>query len=396
MSKIDLAAARRAQLAVAGVFFVNGFIMGSWAPHVALIRERLELSPAVLGLVLLAMAGGAVLAMPLTAPLITRFGSAAVTHVMAVSNCLALALPILAPSIGLLVLALAVFGATVGAVDVAMNAQGVAVEKRLPRPTMSALHGSWSLGGLAGAASAGGLLSIWPVGAHISVVSTLGFVAILLAGRYLLQRVDVGAPGAWRVAFPRGLALGLGALAFLVLLGEGAILDWSAVYLRAGLSTDTATAAMGFAAFSGAMALARFGGDRLRSRVGAVRLVRVSAALAAIGLGAGLAAGNPTAAIIGFAAAGLGFANLVPILFSAAGRLPGQTPGVGIAAVATLGYAGFLAGPPLIGFVASMSNITVGLAVIPASCLIVALAASIAGVADRGAAGSDKIPKSAD
>ena len=133
------------------------------------------------------------------------------------------------------------------------------------------------------------------------------------------------------------------------------------------------------------MALARFAGDRLRGWVGAAILVRASAALAALGLGAGLAVGNEVAAIVGFACAGFGLANLVPVLFSAAGRLPGQSPGAGIAAVATMGYAGFLAGPPVIGFVAEFSTLAIGLALVPLSCVVVGLAASVISAADRQA-----------
>ena len=382
MHDSDTAAAFRARFAVATIFFVSGFIMGSWAPHIALVKERLALSPGALGLVLLAMAGGAVVAMPLSGPFITRYGSAAVTRVMAIVNCLLLPLPVLAPDVFVLVIALILFGASVGALDVAMNAHGVAVEKRLPRPTMSALHGSWSLGGLAGAGLAGLMLGFLTATAHIAIVATAGVIAMAGAGLYLLPKVDVGQPGGWRISIPRGAALGLGVLAFLILLGEGAVLDWSAVYLRTMLSADTSTAAMGYAAFAGTMAFGRFAGDRLRGRMGAVRLTRVSALIAALGLGAGLAANNTFAAIAGFACAGLGFANLVPVMFSAAGRLPGQSPGVGIAAVATMGYAGFLAGPPLVGFVGEVSNMAIALALIPLSCLVVALAASIARAAD--------------
>ncbi len=382
MFQYDSATVSRARLAVATIFLISGFVMGSWAPHIALVKERLGLSPGALGLVLLAMAAGAVLAMPLAGSLITRFGSAAVTHVLAVANCLLLPFPVWALSVPQLVLALFVFGASIGALDVAMNAHGVAVEKRLPRPTMSALHGSWSLGGLAGAGLAGLLLGLMTASVHIAVAAVPAALVVAVAGRYLLAKVDVGQPGAWRVSIPRGAALALGALAFLVLLGEGAVLDWSAVYMRTVLSADATLAAMGYAAFAGTMAFGRFAGDRLRTRMGAVRLVRVSALLAAVGLGTGLAAGNAFAAIAGFACAGLGFANLIPVLFSAAGRLPGQTPGAGIAAVATMGYAGFLAGPPLIGFVGDVSNMAVALAMVPLACLVVGLAAFVARAAD--------------
>ncbi len=280
------------------------------------------------------MAAGALLAMPTGGGLTARFGSAPVTRVAALMLCATMPLPVLAPSLPWLFLAVLLFGAAVGGLDVAMNAHGIAVEARLPRPTMSALHGMWSLGGLAGAGVAALLLGRMPGGAHVLTMAALTAVAMWLVMRRLLPPIDAGARGGARFRRPRGAAVGLGALAMLALLSEGAILDWSAVYMRTVLGTEPGLAAAGFAAFSATMAGSRFAGDWVRQRLGAVALVRASALFAGLGLAGGLLIGTPAAAIGGFACAGLGLANVVPILFSGGGRLPDQAPGAGIAAVA--------------------------------------------------------------
>lgn len=376
-------AVARARWALAFVFLINGSVIGSWAPHIPLIKERLALDPALLGTALLGMAVGGLLAMPLTGGLVARFGSAAVTRAALLLCAPALLLPVLAPSLPALMLALMLFGATHGVVDVAMNAHGVAVERRLGRPVMSSYHGMFSLGGLLGAGLGGLVLGMTTPSAHALLVA-LGCTAASLAvlPGLLPSSIDVGASGPAFVR-PRRGTLGLGALAFLALMGEGAILEWSGVFLREDLATSPSFAALGFAAFSAAMAIGRFSGDALRARVGAVRLSRASGVLAAGGLATGLALGSPWAALAGFACAGLGLANLVPILFGAAGRLPGEAPATSIAAVATLGYTGFLAGPPLMGFVAQLAGLTASMAVIALACGVLALGASGTRHADR-------------
>lgn len=382
---LPLSTLRRARHAVATVFLVNGIVFGSWAPHIPLVQERLALSPGVLGAALLAIAGGALVAMLLSGAVIARFGSAPITAASTVAFCLALPLPVLAPSLPLLVVALALLGAANGLMDVAMNAHGVAVETRLMRPIMSSLHGMYSLGGLIGAGAGALLLGRMPPVAHaLAVAAVLLAVALTALPRLLPGRVDVADAGPHFV-WPSRAALGLGSLCFLVMMSEGSALDWSAVYLRHELGAAPDLAAIGFAAFSATMALGRFSGDWLRGHVGAVALVRCSAALAAVGLGLALLLGSPVAAVLGFACLGLGLSNLVPVFFGTAGRLPGEEAGRAIAATATIGYMGFLAGPPLIGLAAEAASLGAALGIVALACGLVAACASAARVADRAA-----------
>jgi MFS family permease len=343
------------RLAVAAVFFVNGATLASWVPHIPTVQSRLNLSDGLLGLALLAFASGALVGLATSGWLIGRFSSRSVTRVATVLLCASLPWPVLAPRLELLVLALALFGAANGAMDVAMNAQGVAVEERHGAPIMSSFHGLFSLGGLAGAGLAGIALTarLSPTAHVLAATLVLGGVGALALGWLLPGEVD-RAPDEPKFALPVGPVLGLSILALFSLIGEGAMADWSAVYLRHTLGADAGLAATGFAAFSLTMAIARFSGDRLVGAFGPVRVVRASASFSAGGLGLALIAGQPLAAIVGFGCVGLGLANVIPILFSAAGRLPGVSAGKGIAAVATTGYLGFLAGPPLIGFAADV------------------------------------------
>lgn len=393
MQTIAAGALGRARWAIALVFFLNGAVVGVWAPHIPLVKERLAIGPGLLGLALLGAAAGALVAMPLAGMLMGRFGSAAVTRVSTFAFCAALPLPVLAPDVALLIAALVFFGMSGGAMDVAMNAHAIAVETRLPRPAMSSFHGMYSLGGLIGAGVGGVLLARMPPDWQAAGFALLfGLAAAAVLPGLLPGSADIGARGSG-FALPRGPTLVIGVLMFLAYMGEGAILDWGALYLSASLGASATQAAAGFAVFSGAMAAGRFAGDRLRGRSGAVPLVRASALLASLGLGLGVLSGIPLVAILGFGCAGLGLSNIVPVLFGAAARVSGQAAGTGIAAVATMGYAGLLAGPPLLGFVAEATSLAATLGAVAAMCLLIALAAANAGSADRRAgAGTEADP----
>lgn len=392
---------RRARLAIGLVFLVNGAVFGSWAPQIPFVQERLAIGPAVLGAALLAMAVGALAAMLLAGGAIARFGSAPVTRATGLALCLALPLVVLAPDLPLLVAALAFMGAANGMMDVAMNAHGVAVETRLQQPIMSSLHGMFSLGGLIGAGLGALALGIVPPWAHAVAAGTLLALLALAAMRRLLPgRIDVGDAGPHFV-LPSRAALGFGALAFLAMMSEGAALDWSAAWLRGELGAGPTLAGLAFAAFSAAMAIGRFSGDRLRRRMGAEALVRGSALLAAAGLAFAVLLATPLAAILGFACAGLGLSNAVPVMFGAAARLPGLPPGAGIAATASVGYLGFLVGPPLIGLAAQVTSLGAALWLLVLACGLVAAFASLVRIADqRPRASTDTgrppLPRSAD
>jgi Major Facilitator Superfamily len=382
----DFSAIRRARFAVSAVFLANGIIMGTWAAHIPLVEERLAISHSTLGLSLFAMAFGALMSMPLTGPTVARFGSARVTRVATMALFAAFMLPILAPDPLSLTAALFVYGAINGVMDVAMNAHAVAVERQLERPVMSSFHGMWSLGGLIGSGFAALTLPLTAPIAQAGLTVVVGAVFAVIALFFLLPAHADGGVEGTTLAWPSRATIGLGILCFLSMTSEGAIIDWGALHLKGSLELGAGLAATGFAVYAGAMAASRFSGDWLRSRFGAVELVRWSALLAAAGLGVALVAPVPALAIAGFALIGLGLANLVPVFFGAAGRIPGQTAAANIAAVATIGYSGFVVGPPFIGFVADLTSLALALGLIVVACLAVALWAAIVEPAPRSAA----------
>ncbi len=365
--------ARAARWAVAAMFLVNGALLANWVARIPAVQQRLGLSAGALGIALLGMAIGALAAFPVTGLLIAHYGSRRVTTGAALVYCAAVPLPGLAPNLPLLMVALIALGAGNGAMDVAMNAQGVAVEARYGRPIMSSSHGLWSVGGFAGAlvggAAAGAGIAPFP---HLLGAAAVLVIAALVAAHWLLPVVADAHSGAPAFARPTRALLGLGAVAFCSALGEGAMADWSAVYLHTSLATSAAFAAAGYAGFSLAMTVGRLSGDRLTHRFGPVVLVRVGGLLAAAGLGVALVVGRSVPAVAGFALVGAGLSLVAPLVYSRAGRTPGVSPAAALAAVATMGYTGFLLGPPIIGAVAQALSLRDALG------LIVLLAVAIA------------------
>lgn len=347
--------ARNARRAVAAMFTANGFAMGAWAPQIPLLLPRHGITEAQLGLLILGLGIGAVGAMLFAGRLIGRFGTVPVLRAFAFLLVPMLPLVVLAPNVVLLALAMAAFGGITGSMDVAMNSNAVEVERRLGRAIMSSSHGFWSLGGFVG-----GTLGSWLI-AHVSAeaqalsTSAAMLATILIALRFLRGEpphpVTQDAPRARLLPREAGIWL-LGVMALFCVVPEGAVLDWAAIYLGQELAASPFAAGLGFAFFSGAMALVRFAGDGIRNRFGAVATLRASGLVGAAGLLIGALAPTAPVAIAGFALAGLGVANMVPILFSAAGNYPGQRAGAAMAAVTMLGYAGILVVPALIGWLA--------------------------------------------
>ena len=332
------------------VFGINGAMIGTWLAHIPWLQDHLDISKTTVGLCLLCMAAGALISMPLTGHILDSRSSASVTRAATLTFCLMLPLPLVATSPYMLGAILFVFGATNGAMDVSMNAHGVAVERELRRPIMSSLHGGWSVGGFAGAglvaiASAAG---IDPRLESLVVGIALWLAALWITGR--LGSASAHSEAAAGFALPSRAVLLIGGLCFLTMMVEGGIADWSGIYLRQDAGASAAGAALAFTGFSFGMAVARLGGDRLNERLGAGMLLRSGMALTALTLGVVLLIGEAVPAVIGFVLCGLGIANAVPLLFSAAGRL--DPPGPSLAAAFTLGYTGFIVGPPVIGITA--------------------------------------------
>jgi MFS family permease len=363
---------------VAAIFFALGVLFASWVPHIPYVRDERALSEGALGLVLLALAGGAVVAMLAAGPVAARIGPHRVTRWMTLATAATLPLPVLAPNTALLLLALAIFGAAVGSTDVSMNAVAADVEARFRRPIMSSFHGMYSAGALVGSLLAAALIQLEvspPL--QTTVIAALVALAIFPSLRALAAPAAPVASARPRFVMPGRRVLVIGAMVLVFFLAEGAAADWSATLLRDDLGASGAQAALGFAAFSTAMALGRFAGDRINEAIGPVLLVGVGGVAAAIGLAAGLLSGNPIALIGGFALMGAGLANTIPVLFTAAAR-GAPTPSEGISSAATLGYLGLLAGPPLVGLVAELADLPIAMGVVAALIAVAALRASVA------------------
>ena len=372
----------QARWAVNATFLLHGMLVGAWVPHIPLAKERLDVGPAVFGLALLAFAGGAVCAMPAAGVLINRFGSARLTAVTGMLFCLAFFGPILAPTMPAFVIAGFFMGMTIGSMDVAMNAHGIAVEKALKLPTMSMFHGGFSIGGMAGAFLGAILLKLFGAAAQAVIIAVICLAIQLMAMRfYLPASADKGLSGS-HFAWPTKATIGLGLLCFLALMIEGSILDWAAIMMREKFLVDASFAALAFGFYQGGMAVARLTGDWIRLKAGAVRMVTVSALMAAAGTAVALSVPSPFLAIAAFDFAGLGIGNVAPVLFAGGGRLEPDAPGRGIAAVTTLGYSGFLCGPPLIGFAAQVTSLPTALFLTVVAALIIAFYARSVNAAD--------------
>jgi MFS family permease len=381
-NQVGLPVPQPARVAVAVLFFLNGAIFASWVTRLPAVQARLLLTSGELGLALLGTAAGALVAMNLSGYLSARFGSRSVTTMAALCLCAVLPLLALAPTLPALVTTLVLFGASNGSMDVAMNTQGVAVERRYGRPILNSFHACYSLGALAGALL-GGLVAASGIAPLPHFVSMALFSAILILSvtRLLLpaQTEVQGTGKGVAFAFPTRALLALGLVAFCVVLGEGAMADWSAIYLTSTLHTGAGLAAAGYAAFSVMMALGRGGGDRLTARLGPMAMVRLGGLVAAVGLTLALTGLWVPIAILGFGLVGAGFSVLFPLTLSAAGRTSKQASGTAIAAVATCGYMGFLVGPPVIGFIADALSLRIALGVVVVLSLLATATARAVG-----------------
>ncbi|MFI9722249.1 MFS transporter [Streptomyces sp. NPDC052396] len=378
----------RARLALAVVFAVHGAVTGDFATRIPWIRDHLGLDNGELGLALAFPALGSFAAMPLAGRITHRLGSRTALRTLTVLWCVSLALPAPAPGLPALCGALAVYGATSGMADVAMNALGVETENRLGRSIMSGLHGMWSAGALAGAA-AGALAAHADLDARVHLASAAAVLALLGAAACHWAPALRTSPGERpppRFAPPPRSALAIGAVGFCAVFAEGAGLDWSAVYLRDVIGSGAGLAAACTTAFSCTMAAARFAGDAAVRRFGAVRTVRAGGALATAGGLLVVTAPGPAPAVAGFALTGLGIAVVVPLAFAAAGR-SGPAPSQAIAGVATVTYTSGLVAPSALGQLADATSLTVSFGLVTALTVGLTAAAGVLGVPVRHPAG---------
>jgi predicted MFS family arabinose efflux permease len=370
---VSLAGASRA---LRTQFFVLGVMFATWGVHVPTVKAHYGLGEQALALAMLAGGVGALAALAQAGRIVGRFGPANVAATMGVLCCASVASLLALPFYAALLVVMLAFGITGSLLDVAVNVEATEIERLSGRPLMSGFHGMFSLGGMAGASlgSAAPALGLSAQG-HLFIATGLGAVAVLVASRAMLPVEPAAAGEKHPLSIPRGPLLLLGVLASMGLIAEGAMYDWSVLFMKQERASDASTAALAYASFSGAMAAGRFAGDWVRARMSPTRLMRVSGVLAAAGMALALAVTSPQVALAGFALVGLGLSNVVPVLFSAASQVPGVTPAHGIAAVSGVGYLGMMAGPPLIGLVAEHSSLTAGLVVVVVFAVFMALSA---------------------
>lgn len=357
-------------------FFVSGALFATWGVHVPTVKAHYGLGEQSLAIAMLASGVGALLALSQAGRVVARFGPRGVAGLTGVLCAAGVSL-LITPSVYLgLVGLLMLFGATASLFDVAINAEATEIEHLAGRPLMSGFHAMFSLGGMVGA-GVGSLLPMlgWTPGTHLLVACGTGVVLILGACAAMLK-MTTEAGERQPMSLPRGVLALIGTLAALGLIAEGAMYDWSVLFMKQERGSDATISALGYASFSLAMALGRFGGDWVRARVAPVPLMVASGLLAAAGMATTLLVPLADAGLLGFALVGLGLSNVVPVLFSAASKVPGVSAAHGIAAVSSLGYLGMMAGPPLIGMIAEHTSLTVGLSCVVFFAVIMALSAS--------------------
>ncbi|HEY3780517.1 MAG TPA: MFS transporter [Fimbriimonadaceae bacterium] len=361
-----------ARWSVALVFFLNGALLGGLFPYLPVIKLALHLTDKDLGLSLLFSPIGAVVTMPWVGKFIARFGTRKMTLVTCTILCLAIPCSLAAQSVWLLRLALFAFGCSNGAMDVTMNTEAVMVQHGYSKPILSFTHGCWSLGGFvaAGGISLASRFGDNPV-LHAAIANVIICIGVWWASLYFLEHPAKEDVEDHPFALPKGPLFLLGIITMCCFATEGAAYDWSAVYFRVSLKTTESLAALGFGIFVGAAAVARLFGDLVVYRLGNVRSLQIGSIIATLGFLLAVNTSSPVVAAIGFALCGVGVANLVPILFRAAGSVEGIPPGVAISAIGTCGYSAFLLSPPTIGFVADRTSLSFALGCAGALVLVV-------------------------
>lgn len=366
------------RISTRAAFFIGGFGTSAWAPIIPFVKTRLGIEEGVLGLLLLCLGAGSIITMPVAGAFAARFGCRLMIGVASLFICFSLPLLAAVETVTAFIAALLIFGAALGTVDVVVNIQAVIVEKASGKVLMSGFHGLWSIGGIAGAGVISGLLGAG-MSLHSAELCAAGIIAILIIvfGKHLLPygSDEKGAPLFVR---PKGAVLFIGSLCFIVFLAEGAMLDWSALFLTSLRNIDYSYAGLGYSLFSVAMTLGRLGGDRAVQKFGGRRILVWGSGCAAAGLALAIAIPYWPAAFIGFGLVGLGASNIVPVLFSALGRQQAMPANLAVAAVTTLGYSGILAGPALIGLAAQATNLSTALLGVAAILMIITVSSRIA------------------
>ncbi|RTL57420.1 MAG: MFS transporter [Sphingobacteriales bacterium] len=353
------------RIAVSGFFFVAGITFATWASRIPDIKEKLQLSDAGLGAVLFALPAGLMLSLPISGWLITKYGSRRMLITASLFYPLMLILLGAAATVTQLVAVLFLFGLFSNLCNIAMNTQAVAVEKFYGRSIMASFHGLWSLAGFSGAAIGSILVSngVAPF-LHFSIIWFVTLLLVILFQKYTIAKDAGGTQAAPLLVKPDAAILKLGLIAFCGMMAEGAMADWSGVYLQNVVQVPKTLTTVGFVAYTAAMASGRFVADGLATRFGMKNILRWSGSLITGGLALAVLLPYIVTTTIGFLLVGLGVSSVVPFIYSIAGKSKTMSPGLALAAVSSISFLGFLAGPPVIGFIAQAINLRGSFAVI--------------------------------
>ena len=358
------------QLAVASLFGALGFSYGTWTSRLPAIKANLGLSTSQVSVVLLFAALGSIFSFPVTAAALHKLGSRGASLWSGGLLAIGLVAFGLAPTWAVACAVMCLYGVLASTMDVAMNAQGVEVERATAVPVMSRLHAVFSLGTMAGAFFASTVTTFTTsVPLHFVVAAAIVLAAVMLPRAGLIADAKAVDPGTRSFALPRGAALLIGAMAFLGMIAEGSMVDWSTLYLKERAGASQQVEPLGIASLQGAMLVTRWFGDRARVRWGARRLLFGGSLLAGLSLVAALLIGGIAPALVGFGLFGIGVATVSPCVYAAGAR----EGGVALAAVMTLGSLGFLVGPLVIGAVAQATNLSWGMGVVAAAAIALAV-----------------------
>lgn len=353
------------RFAVASLFFLQGICFATWASRIPSIQQQLHLTDGDLGLVLFALPAGSMLALPLSGWLVTRFGSRTVVIQTMIVYALLLVMIGFANNIFQLVAVLVLFGVGGNTANIAMNTQAVGVEARYGRNIMASFHGLWSLAGFTAAGIGWFMIGhgIIPLH-HFAIIAAFCCIAIATVFSYLLPNEERSSNGNKLFVLPDKSLFMLGVLAFCCMMCEGAMFDWSGIYFQKVVHAEKAWIGAGYTAFMCTMAAGRFVGDWVAGKLGFTRTIQISGLLMTAGLTIALVFPYLIPAITGFFLVGLGVSSVIPLVYSRAGRSQKLSPGLALAAVSTIGFFGFLVGPPVIGVIAGMASLRASFVII--------------------------------
>jgi MFS family permease len=354
------------RIAVKLVFFINGFVHANLASRFPHVQEIFSIDNGTLGFVLLSSSLGALIAMPFTGWLIIRNGSRKIGIISVFAYCIFVPLVPLMPGLAGLLTIFFVMGLTAGMLDVSMNSQAVMVEQQHGKPIMTSFHALFSIGMVAGAGCGALFIKLdTTLFTHLNIIIALSLAGAVWA-RYNLIHDKPAEKKTGEPAFrlPNAAMVSIGVIAFCCMLGEGAMADWSTNYMENIAQASKALAPIGLSAFALAMTIGRIFGDSARARFGDRKLMMICGLIATIGIVFTMTFINPYAVILGLFITGIGLSSIVPIAYSIAGNTKDLPPGVGLAMVTTVGYSGFLFGPPLIGLIADWQSLRIALGLV--------------------------------